>query len=76
MGSSLFALGLGLRAAIVGVLAFAIIRLLSLGHYYATAFVLTGIALLVLADAARSVLTADRMLERFLDSISSGSIPA
>ncbi len=74
MGFSLFALGLGFRAAVVGVLAFIVIRLLSLGHYYATAFVLTAVALLVLADIARSVLTADRMLERFLNDIAAGSI--
>ncbi len=73
MRASLFALGLGLRAAIVGAIAFTVIRLLSLGHYYATAFVLTGVAFLVLADLARSVLTADRFLEGFLDSISTGS---
>jgi two-component system nitrogen regulation sensor histidine kinase NtrY len=74
MGSSLFALGIGLRAAIVGIIAFAVIRLWSLGHYYATALVLTGVALLVLADIARSIMTADRMLERFLDSISTGNV--
>ena len=74
MRASLFALGLGLRAAIVGVIAFTVIQLLSLGHYYATAFVLTGIAFLILADVVRSVLTADRMLGRFLDSIATGSV--
>jgi two-component system nitrogen regulation sensor histidine kinase NtrY len=74
MGSSLFALGLGLRAAIVGAIAFTVLRLWGLGHYYATALVLTGVALLVLADIARSVMTADRMLERFLDGLSVGSI--
>ncbi|MDB5397371.1 MAG: histidine kinase [Rhodospirillales bacterium] len=74
MGSSLFALGLGLRAAIVGVIAFTTIRLVSLGHYHATALVLTGVALLVLADIARSIMMADRMLERFLDGLSAGSV--
>lgn len=74
MGSSLFALGIWIRAAAVGIIAFAIMRLIALGHYYATALVLTGVAVLVLIDIARVARTADRVLADFLDGMTIGSV--
>lgn len=72
MGSSLFAIGVGIRAAIIGAVAFVAIWLLSLGHYYATALVLIGIVTLLIFDISRRAAKADRMFEGFVDSLSSG----
>jgi len=43
-----FAVGIGVRASLVGAIAFAILDLLTTQHLYATAIVLSGIAALIL----------------------------
>ncbi|HEY2402028.1 MAG TPA: hypothetical protein VGI23_16860, partial [Steroidobacteraceae bacterium] len=63
----MFSVGIGVRASLVGAIAFAILELLATQHLYATAIVLGGIAALILIDLARYVSKGDRMLERFVE---------
>ena len=74
MGSSPFAIAIGLRAAIVGGIVFAILQLLPTGRDYATILVLAGVAIVVLIDMARSLAKADRLLERFIDGLKFGEL--
>jgi two-component system nitrogen regulation sensor histidine kinase NtrY len=72
MGSSRalpFAAGVTARAAAIGALAFAALALAGWRHYYATAAVLLGIALVVALDLARSTAAADRTLAQFVDGL-------
>jgi signal transduction histidine kinase len=69
-----FAVGIGVRAALVGALAFAILELLATQHLYATAIVLSAIAALLLIDLARYVSRGDRMLERFVEGLAAGEL--
>jgi two-component system nitrogen regulation sensor histidine kinase NtrY len=69
-----FSVGIGVRAALVGVIAFAILQLLATQHLYATAIVLSGIAALILVDLARYVSKGDRMLERFVEGLAAGEL--
>ena len=70
----MFSVGIGVRAALVGVIAFAILQLLATQHLYATAIVLSGIAALILVDLARYVSKGDRMLERFVEGLAAGEL--
>src|SRR5262245_32304775 len=72
MNSSLFAFSIGIRAIVLGGIVFAVIELLSTHRFYATAMVITGIGLLVLADLARCISKGDRLLERFIDGLAAG----
>jgi two-component system, NtrC family, nitrogen regulation sensor histidine kinase NtrY len=72
--AALFAVGIGIRASLVGVIAFAILELLATQRFYATAFVLTGIGALILVDLARYVSRGDRMLERFVEGLAAGEL--
>jgi two-component system nitrogen regulation sensor histidine kinase NtrY len=67
-GAGGFALGAGLRAIAISVLAFAA---LAAGErrLYATAFVLAAALLLVLWDLMRSTRAADRVLAQFVDGL-------
>jgi nitrogen fixation/metabolism regulation signal transduction histidine kinase len=72
MGSSRaapFALGVAVRAALIGALGFAALTVAAWGHYYATAAVLAGLALLVGLDLARAAAAADRSLAQFVDGL-------
>lgn len=72
MGSSRaapFAAGIAVRAAVIGALAFAAVALAAWMHYYATAAILAGVALLVALDLARSAAAADRTLAQFVDGL-------
>jgi two-component system, NtrC family, nitrogen regulation sensor histidine kinase NtrY len=71
---ALFAVGIGIRASLVGAIAFAILELLATQHLYATAIVLSGIAALILVDLARYVSKGDRMLERFVEGLAAGEL--
>jgi len=71
-GASLFSLGLVVRAAAIGVLAFGVVELLATYRLYATALVLFGLAALVFLDLRRAVLRADRVLGRFVDGLAMG----
>ena len=70
----MFAVGIGVRASLVGAIAFAILELLTTQHLYATAIVLSGIAALILVDLARYVARGDRMLERFVEGLAAGEL--
>ncbi len=72
MAPASFAVGIGVRAALVGAIVFAILELLATQHLYATAIVLSGIAALILVDLARYVSRGDRMLERFVEGLAAG----
>ena len=70
----MFSVGIGVRASLVGAIAFAILELLATQHLYATAMVLGGIAALILIDLARYVSKGDRMLERFVEGLAAGEL--
>jgi nitrogen fixation/metabolism regulation signal transduction histidine kinase len=74
MAPALFAVGIGIRASLVGAAAFAILELLATQRLYATAIVLSAIAALLLADLARYVSRGDRMLERFVEGLAAGEL--
>jgi len=72
MGSSRalpFAAGIAVRAAIIGALAFAGVALAAWPHYYASAAILLGVAVLVGLDLARGASAADRTLAQFVDGL-------
>lgn len=68
LGAGGFALGAGLRAALIGGLAFAAVLAAS-RHLYATALILAALAVLVALDLARSAAAADRVLAQFVDGL-------
>src|SRR5258706_13399165 len=68
-GASAFAVGLGVRAAIIGLLAAGVAELLIRTHLYATAVVVAGVAAVIGVNLARRVGAADRMLETFLGGV-------
>ena len=72
MAPASFAVGIGIRASLVGASVFAILELLATQRLYATAIVLSGIAALILVDLARYVSKGDRMLERFVEGLAAG----
>jgi two-component system nitrogen regulation sensor histidine kinase NtrY len=74
MAPALFAVGIGIRASLVGAAVFAILELLATQRFYATATVLSGIAALILTDLARYVSRGDRMLERFVEGLAAGEL--
>jgi two-component system nitrogen regulation sensor histidine kinase NtrY len=74
MAPALFAVGIGIRASLIGAAAFAILELLATQRFYATAIVLGGIAALILTDLARYVARGDRMLERFVEGLAAGEL--
>jgi signal transduction histidine kinase len=69
MGSSLFALGLGIRAALIGGLVFGVVELIETGRYYATSLILAAVVLLMAADLIRHIAELDRVLARFVDGL-------
>lgn len=69
MDSSRFVLGIGIRTAAIGGIAFAVIQLVAAQRLYASALVLTAIGALVLLDLRRHITSADRLLGRFVDSL-------
>ena len=64
-----FAAGVAARAAIIGALAFAALMLVGWRHYYASAVVLLGSALLVALDLARITSASDRTVSQFVDGL-------
>jgi two-component system, NtrC family, nitrogen regulation sensor histidine kinase NtrY len=71
---ALLSVGIGIRAALISAIAFAIIELLATQRYYATALVLAGIGALILVDLARSVSRGDRMLAQFVEGLAAGEL--
>jgi two-component system, NtrC family, nitrogen regulation sensor histidine kinase NtrY len=72
MGSSRFTVGVVVRATVLGALAFLLFELLARTRFYATAVVVAGVAAAVLVDLVRHAGHADRMLGRFIDSLTVG----
>jgi nitrogen fixation/metabolism regulation signal transduction histidine kinase len=72
--AALFSLGIGIRASLVGVIAFAVLELLATQRFYATALVLSAVGALIVADLARHVSKGDRMLERFVEGLAAGEL--
>lgn len=68
LGAGGFAVGAGLRAALIGGLAYAAVLAAS-RQLYATALVLAALAVLVGLDLARSAAAADRVLAQFVDGL-------
>lgn len=68
-GPLAFALAIGVRAAAVGLLTFAAAYLAASRHFYATALILAGVAILVAFDIARVAAGADRILAQFVDGL-------
>ena len=72
MGSSRalpFAAGVAARAVAIGALVFSALTLAGWRHYYATAAILLGFALVIALDLARSTAAADRTLAQFVDGL-------
>lgn len=69
-----FAIGLGVRAALVGLLVWAAAEVMIGAHYYATGVVLLGLAGLVVADLSRVTLAGDRTLRALADSLAAGTV--
>src|SRR5689334_11411491 len=74
MAPALFAVGIGIRASLIGAAVFAILELLATQRFYATAIVLGGFATLILIDLTRYVSRGDRMLERFVEGLAAGEL--
>jgi two-component system, NtrC family, nitrogen regulation sensor histidine kinase NtrY len=74
MAAASFAVGIGIRASLVGVIAFATLELTATQRLYATAIVLIGIAALILVDLARYVSKGDRMVARFVEALAAGEL--
>jgi two-component system, NtrC family, nitrogen regulation sensor histidine kinase NtrY len=74
MAPASFAVGIGIRASLVGAIVFEILELLATQRLYATAIVLSSIAALILVDLARYVSKGDRMLERFVEGLAAGEL--
>lgn len=70
----MFAVGIAVRAALLGAIAFAILELTLTQHLYATAIVLSGLAALASLDLARYVSRGDRMLARFVEALAAGEL--
>ena len=64
-----FALGVLLRAGVIGALVFAGLFMILARHWYASAAVAGGVALLVGLDLARSAAAVDRTLAQFIDGL-------
>lgn len=67
-GAGGFALGAGLRAIVIAILAFAAIST-GTRHLYATAFVLVAVMSLIILDLIRSTWAADRTLAQFIEGL-------
>ena len=67
-GAAGFALGAGLRAIVIAILAFGGLWAVT-GRLYATAFVLAAVMGLVILDLVRSTWTADRTLAQFVEGL-------
>src|ERR1700719_1594284 len=67
--SGRFAAGVALRAALIGALVFATVAVVVWRHWYATALVLSGLALLIAFDVARIARSIDRTLAQFVDGL-------
>jgi nitrogen fixation/metabolism regulation signal transduction histidine kinase len=68
-GAGSFAAGVALRAALIGALVFATVAVVVWRHWFATALVLSGLALLIALDVARSARAIDRTLAQFVDGL-------
>jgi nitrogen fixation/metabolism regulation signal transduction histidine kinase len=68
LGDLRHGLGVAVRAALVGVGAFAASAALAAG-YFATAAVLAAVIALLVADLARALRSADRMLAQFVEAL-------
>jgi nitrogen fixation/metabolism regulation signal transduction histidine kinase len=71
---SAFALGVCVRAALIGGLLWGVVELVVRLHYYASALVLLGIAILIALDIARCASAADRMLTAFAQGLAAGAV--
>jgi two-component system, NtrC family, nitrogen regulation sensor histidine kinase NtrY len=72
MASSRFAAGIAMRATVIGGLAFVLFELLATSRLYATALLVSAVAVFVILDLARYARRLDRMLGRFVDSVRVG----
>ncbi len=75
-GVSRFALGAALRAVAVGALAVVAYGLIFHQRYYATGAVVIGAGMLITADLARMVRSADRVFADFVESLAAGAADA
>jgi nitrogen fixation/metabolism regulation signal transduction histidine kinase len=71
--ASRFAIAAALRAIAAGGLALAAVDVAVQAHYYATALILLGLALIVTVDLARTVRAADRLYADFVGSLAAGA---
>jgi nitrogen fixation/metabolism regulation signal transduction histidine kinase len=67
--ASLFALGISIRAVLLGVISFVVLQLLTATEMYATALVLAAVGAHIAIDLARQAARADRMLHRFVTDV-------
>lgn len=72
VSNSFFALGIGIRAALIGALAFAVVALAGTGRFYATALVVAGVGALIVVDLARHIAKGDRMFAAFVGGLAAG----
>lgn len=68
LGDLRLSMGIAVRAALIGLIAFGVAAAIAAG-YYATAAVLAVLILILLVDLTRSVGSADRMLAQFIDGL-------
>ena len=73
-GTSQFALGVAIRCIALGVLTMLFVQLVAHTQLYATAFIVVGLAAVVIADLARCISRADRRVERFIESLRAGDV--
>ncbi len=64
-----FAVGVAIRAGVIGVLVFAALGVMAWKGYYATGAVLLGVGLMVALDLARSAGATDRAMAQFVDGL-------
>jgi two-component system nitrogen regulation sensor histidine kinase NtrY len=69
MASSRFVVGVTLHSALLAGTLVAVLHLLATGRFYATALLLSAIALLIVFSLARYVAKVDRTLESFVDVV-------
>ncbi|MET0497342.1 MAG: ATP-binding protein [Steroidobacteraceae bacterium] len=69
-----YSLGIAVRAALLGVSAFAILQLLATGRLYATALVVAAVSAILVIELHRHVTRSDRMLGQFVAGFAVGDL--
>ena len=71
-GTGQFVLEVSVRSIALGFLTLLFVEILARTQFYATSFVVAGLAALVILDLARCIGRSDRQVERFIDGLRAG----